>query len=146
MVFDVDETVLSNYSHIKEVGYGYVPELWYEWVNSAKAPAIPEVKDFYLNLVNRGIKIIFITGRRSDYYEATYKNLKEEGFSKFDTLITKSSSYEGAPAGNYKRIERTVLAEMGYKIIACIGDQWSDMEGNNTGVKVKLPNYLYYIE
>ncbi len=146
VVFDVDETVLSNYEHIKETGYGYVPELWYNWVNSAKAPAIPEVLEFYKNIVDKNIKIIFLTGRKSESYEATIKNLKETGFTEFDTLICKSKTYDGAPAGNYKRIERTVMTEKGYKIIACVGDQWSDMQGENTGEKIKLPNYLYYIE
>jgi len=38
------------------------------------------------------------------------------------------------------------LSEEGYRIIGCIGDQKSDLEGGYSGHKVKIPNYIYVIE
>jgi predicted secreted acid phosphatase len=146
VVFDVDETSLSNYSLIKSLDFGYIPKLWDEWVLQARAPAIGPVKDLYDVLISRKIKIIFLTGRKPEEYDATYKNLVEAGYTKFDTLIVRNPDMSNASAANYKRIERIVLNAMGYKIAACVGDQDSDFIGENTGIMIKLPNYLYTIQ
>lgn len=146
VVFDVDETVLSNYPHIKSVDFGYIHDLWDKWILEAKAPAIQEVRRLYSYLVDSKIHILFVTGRSLRHYEATLKNLKEAGYTTFDTLIVRSDKMEKAPAENFKSIERIVLTNMGYKIIGCVGDQWSDLEGAYTGIKIKLPNYLYEVD
>lgn len=146
VVFDVDETVLSNYDAIKNMGFGYLSNYWHSWILEGRASAIEEVKDFYKMLVSRGFKIIFITGRNPNEYEATYKNLIKEGFTKFDTLIVRSPETLHAPAYNFKSIERLVLSQMGYKIVGSVGDQKSDIEGDNTGLKIKLPNYMYSVD
>lgn len=145
-IFDIDETALSNYELIKNVDFGYVPQLWHNWIMEAKAPAINPVKDLYDVLVAKKVKIVFLTGRGESEYDATYKNLVNAGYTNFDTLIVRSSYFAKTTAANYKRIERTVLASFGYKIIACIGDQNSDFIGGNTGIIIKVPNYLYTIE
>lgn len=146
VVFDVDETALSNYDAIKAMGFGYMSDFWHKWVLEGRAPAIEEVKDFYKTLLGRGFRIIFITGRAQKEYEATYKNLIDAGYTKFDTLIVRSPSVKDAPAYNFKSIERLVLTQMGYKIVGCVGDQDSDLEGDYTGIKVRLPNYMYSVE
>lgn len=146
VVFDVDETALSNYVHTKEIGFGYVYSLWEEWLEKADAKAIPEVKKFYDWLINKNIKVAFISGRDEETYDATIKNLKDQGYTKFDTLITRTKATKKIPAAEWKAEEREKLVQKGYEIIACVGDQWSDMVGGNTGIKIKLPNYLYIID
>lgn len=146
VVFDIDETALSNYEHTKEIGFGYVYTLWLEWLEKADAKAIPETKKFYDWLIGKNIKVAFISGRDEETYLATIKNLKDQGYTEFDTLITRTKSTKKIPAAEWKAQEREKLIQKGYNIIACIGDQWSDMVGGNTGIKIKLPNYLYIIE
>jgi acid phosphatase len=145
VVFDIDETALSNYQIIKEMGYGYVSSVWNEWVHSAEAPAIEEVKNLYDTLVAKGADIIFITGRKDIDYDVSLSNLKEAGYTEFDTLITRSPSEYKMTALEYKSNKRRELIEKGYEIIGSVGDQWSDLEGGYCIVKVKVPNYLYYI-
>lgn len=145
VVFDIDETVLSNYPVIVDMDFGYVSDLWNKWILEAKAPAIEEVRSFYKYLVDRKFHIIFISGRTRAQYDATYRNLKEAGYTQFDTLIVRPDDMLKAPAENFKSIERLVLTNMGYRIEGCVGDQWSDLKGAFTGIKVKLPNYLYLI-
>ena len=55
VVFDIDETVLSNYEHTKELGFGYVYELYEQWLRQGNAKAIPETKRFYNWLVQKNI-------------------------------------------------------------------------------------------
>ncbi|HEX2963214.1 MAG TPA: HAD family acid phosphatase [Ignavibacteriales bacterium] len=146
VVFDVDETVLSNYSEIKSVGFGFEGEHWNRWILEGKAPAIEGVKNLYNYLIGRKFRILFLTGRTMAQYEATYRNLKQAGYTTFDTLIVRQGSMLKAPAENFKSIERTVLTDMGYKIEGCVGDQLSDLQGAYTGIKIKLPNYLYLVD
>lgn len=145
-VFDIDETVLLNYPHIKKVDFGYIPELWDQWVALGDAPAIEPVKKLYDFLVGKNVKIIFITGRKDFQYEPTFRNLQEEGFTVFDTLITRRSDQPYLPASQFKENERAALAAKGYNIIMCVGDQYSDMTGDHTGFRIKVPNYLYRID
>jgi acid phosphatase len=144
-VFDVDETALSNWSYEINYDFGYIKRHWDEWVDSAKAPAIPHVKRFYDSLVAKNIKIIFITGRKHNQYDLTYQNLVNEGYTKIDTLICKPTEYSSKKAVEYKSTKRRELSSK-YRIIGSIGDQWSDLEGGWTILKVKLPNYMYFIE
>lgn len=145
VVFDIDETALSNYIHTKEIGFGFIMDLWHQWLIKADAPAIPQTKRFYDWLISKNINVIFVTGRYQEVKEATRKNLFEQGYTKFDTLIVRQPEEQKIPAAEFKALKRDELVKKGYKIIASIGDQWSDLVGGNAGIKIKLPNYLYLI-
>jgi predicted secreted acid phosphatase len=144
VVIDIDECALANYPQIKLVGFGYVTKIWDDWIYSAKAKAIPQTKKIYDYLVSKGAKIIFLTGRNDKYYDATRKNLIDEKYSKIDTLICRSDKESKLSAVQHKSHYREELTKKGWKIIANIGDQWSDFEGGNSGYIIKLPNYLYF--
>jgi acid phosphatase len=144
-IFDIDETALSNWFHEISYDFGYIKKYWDEWVDSAKAPAIPQVKRFYDSLVAKKINILFITGRNQMQYKQTYNNLIKVGYTQIDTLICKSVDFTGKKAIDYKSLKRKELSAK-YKIIGSIGDQWSDLDGGWTILKVKIPNYMYFIE
>ncbi len=145
-VFDIDETALSNYEISKKLDYGFDYQIVQDWVMSAMLPAIKQTKDFYDFLKSKGVKLIFLSGRQSEEYEATLINIIETGYTDFDTLIVRSEAERKLRASEFKSRKRKELTQKGYDIIICIGDQWSDLEGDYTGIKVKLPNYLYEIE
>lgn len=52
IIFDIDETVLSEYCNFKSIQFGYIPKLSHEWVLTAQAPALPEVKRLYDFLID----------------------------------------------------------------------------------------------
>lgn len=146
VIFDIDETALSNYEHIKEIDFGYYYNIWLEWLKKADAVAIPQTKRFYDYLITRNIHVVFISGRNCDSYEATLKNLTEQGFTQFDSVIVRNEIERNLPAVEFKSAKRKELTLNGYNIIANIGDQSSDLFGGNSGYKIKLPNYLYVID
>lgn len=145
-IFDIDETILLNYPHTKALGFGFNLKLWNEWLLQADAPVIPQTKKLYDWLIDKGVNVVFITGRQYEIRDATIKNLNEQGITQFVDVITRSPKTSKMSAAVYKNYERSVLADKGYDIVLTIGDQWSDLEGENTGLKVKLPNYLYLID
>ena len=146
VIFDVDETALDNYGLAEQMGFGYVYEMNKQWNAEMKAPAIKQVKELYDFLLSKGSKIIFLTGRNFYEYEVTYENLKKEGYSDFDTLITQIGDETKMKAKDFKSGKRIWLTNQGYEIIGTVGDQWSDLEGEYHGIQVKIPNYLYLIE
>ena len=146
VIFDVDETVLDNYGLAELMGFGYVYEMNKKWNAELKAPAIPKVKELYDFLLSKGAKIIFLTGRNFPEYEVTFQNLKNEGYTVFDTLITQIGDEKKMKALEFKSSKRKWLTEQGYEIVGTVGDQWSDLEGEYHGIQVKIPNYIYLIE
>lgn len=146
VIFDVDDTALSDYPYEKETDFGYIPDRYDLWIERADAPAIPEVLRLYNYLIERNFKIIFLTGRKSIQCDATYRNLLSAGYTAFDTLIVRTSQYSGYTALSYKSAERTELTEKGYDIAGTVGDQMSDLDGPFHGIQVKIPNYLYLIK
>jgi acid phosphatase len=146
VVFDIDETALSNYQYTKEIGFGYINKSWNEWQQKAKAPAIKNTKRFYDYLISKNVRVVFLTGREAEAREATQRNLIEQGYTKFDTLIVRSEVERNLSAASFKLQKRNELVRNGYDIIASVGDQSSDFTGGNTGYEIKLPNYLYLLD
>ena len=143
VVFDVDETALDNYALAKSMGFGYVYKMNKEWNAEMKSPALKPVKELYDYLLERGVHIIFLTGRNFTEYEATYQNLKNVGYTVFDTLITQIGEETKMKSRDFKSSKRVFLTNEGYDIIGTVGDQWSDFRGEDHGIQVKIPNYLY---
>lgn len=146
VIFDVDETALSNYAFLKEIGFGYQSDIWNDWINQQESAAIIPVRDFYFELLSKGIHVVFVSGRTNSQYASTYKNLKSAGYYNFDTLITRNEFEIGMSTLQYKSSKREELKAKGYKIIGTVGDQLSDLEGPDHGIQVKLPNYMYLIK
>ena len=146
VIFDVDETALDNYGLAKEMGFGYVYKMNKEWNSEMKSPAITGVKDLYDYLLRRGFKIIFLTGRNFSEYKVTYENLKNAGYTQFDTLITQREDELKLKSTEFKSSKRVELTDKGYDIVGTVGDQWSDLDGPDNGIQIKIPNYLYQIK
>ena len=146
VVFDVDETALNNYGLAKQMDFGYVYDLNKKWNEELKAPAIKETQELVSYLLNKGFKIIFLTGRNSSEYDVTYKNLIQTGYTVFDTLITQSKGDQNLKSQEFKSKVRTELTAKGYNIVGTVGDQWTDLNGPYSGIQFKLPNYLYEIK
>jgi predicted secreted acid phosphatase len=146
VVLDVDETTIANLPHVLSMDFGFRLDIWNAWVKEAKAKAIPQVKRFYDTLVAKGIKVIFLTGRMDEFAAATKTNLVSQGYTVYDTIITRFTGDGFQSTGSFKTATRKKIEENGYHIIMCIGDQESDLQGGHTGIKVKLPDFLYIIE
>lgn len=145
VIFDIDDTLLWSYYEMKMIQFGFVPKIYHEWVLSSDLPPVPHVKLLYDFFVERGCKIIMITSRQADAREATVKNLSDLGFNTIDLLVLRQPDEMALTAQEFKSKRRAILENQGYKIIAAVGDQYSDLEGGYTCYKVKIPNYTYIL-
>jgi acid phosphatase len=144
VVFDIDETTLSNLKHMQAADWGYQAKVWDAWVHTASAPAILPMRDVYDTAVARKVAVFFITGRKEFTRRATVQNLRDQGMGHFQALIVRPNDSTNS-AVLFKTAERKRITEQGYSIIANFGDQSSDLAGGYAERTFKLPNPFYLI-
>jgi len=149
-VFDIDETSLTNWPNLLADNFGFIAEGscdvlpagpcgFNQWIlKSSAKPIEPARKPFDTAKAN-GIALIFITGRPDKQRDATVLNLNHAGFR------TRPDRDDLLSVQVYKTAERTKVEAEGYTIIANVGDQISDFEGEHSGCTFKVPNPFYFI-
>lgn len=142
MVFDLDETLLSNWPEMDREDFGFERTAFPAWIESGKCPAIEPVRELYRVARRLGVDVIFITGRDEHSRAATERNLREVGCGDFVALIFKPDGSKETAAA-LKTAARKRLTEAGHVIIANIGDQESDLAGGFAEKTFKLPNPVY---
>ncbi|XP_008798586.1 acid phosphatase 1-like [Phoenix dactylifera] len=149
-IFDVDETLLSNLPYYAVNGYGsedFNETTFDEWVNLAKAPALPASLRLYEELLGLGFQVVLLTGRVEAQRNVTAENLSFAGYHSWNRLILREDSDIGKKAVRYKSGRRAELEAQGYRIHGNSGDQWSDLLGSPMAMRsFKLPNPMYYIQ
>ncbi len=148
VVFDIDETSLSNLEYEYQYDFGFNYETWIEWVKQAKAQPIKPTLELYKYIKSLNIKTFFITGRNqlNDNLneDPTIINLKKAGYYLWEKVYFKPTNVKVSTI-EYKTNCRKDIESKGYKIILNIGDQYSDLEGGYSEAVFKLPNPMYYI-
>jgi predicted secreted acid phosphatase len=155
VVLDIDETSLSNWTNIKINNFAFIkggsctqePDLacgFDAWILKAITPAIKPTLEFFNFAVARNAAVFFITGRTHSQRVATMANLDREGFQGWLGLRTRPDGEHGSIVP-FKSGERAKIEAAGYKIIANIGDQDSDLAGDSAECGFKLPNPFYFI-
>ena len=145
IVFDIDETTLSNLTQILAHDFGYVEKDWNAWVAAGRAPAIIPVQTVYDTAVRGKVEVFFITGRREEDRSATERNLRDVGYDTWTKVFFKPSAAEepDLTTKGFKIDTRRKLEQQGYVIIANVGDQDSDLLGGYAERWFKLPNPFY---
>ena len=142
IVFDIDETTLTNLPQIIAQDFGYVPKEWDAWVARSQARAILPVQIVYETAVRHGVAVIFITGRKEAERAATERNLRDVGYDTWDQLHFKPDDIT-LSTGTFKKRLRQQLIRDGYTIVANLGDQESDFVDGHSERDFKLPNPFY---
>jgi acid phosphatase len=146
MVFDIDETSLSNWKLLVQEDFTYDKKAFDAWNESGQSPVIPGSLRVEQEAERLGVAVFFITGRPEREREITEKNLKAQGFGGWQQLSLRSAAMEGKTAEDYKSSVRGDIVAQGYKIVLNVGDQWSDLKGKpEAEFSVKYPNPFYFI-
>jgi predicted secreted acid phosphatase len=143
IVFDVDETALSNYSAIDADNFTFGDNSKAEATNEI-GKAIPPTLALYKLAQKKGIATFFITGRGEAVRDHTAHNLQREGFTNYNELVLKPAGFTGTTV-DYKSGARKAIEAKGYRIVASVGDQYSDLAGGHEAAAFKLPNPFYYL-
>jgi acid phosphatase len=156
VVFDIDETALSNWEAIKANDFGRVfdgpcnklpegPCGWRDWDLRAQSTVIQPTMDVFTTARDRGAAIFFITGRDETQRAATERNLQAVGYTGYTQLIMEPPGAHYVSATDFKAPQRERIEQRGYTIIANIGDQPSDLDGGFSEQTYLLPDPFYRI-
>jgi acid phosphatase len=156
VVFDIDETALSNWEAIKANDFGRViggpcnqlpqgPCGWQDWDLRAQSTVIQPTMDIFTTARDRGAAIFFITGRPESQRVATERNLQAVGYTGYTQLIMEPTGANYVSAADFKAPQRAQIEQRGYTIIANVGDQPSDLDGGSSERTYLLPNPFYRI-
>jgi predicted secreted acid phosphatase len=145
IVFDVDETALSNYSAIDADNFTFGTNSRAETTNEV-GKAIPATLELYNLAKAKHITLFFVTGRGEtpDNRSHTEHNLQREGYTGWQHLYLKPAGFTGTTT-DYKSGTRKTIEDQGYRIVANVGDQYSDLAGGHEAAAFKLPNPFYFL-
>ena len=145
IIFDIDETTLSNYPDMINLSYGGTMDT----INAKEAmgddPAIAPTLALYQYAKQNNVTVFFITGRREPERTNTISNLNAAGYKNFDGLYLKPVEYTQKSAIPYKTAIRKKIATQGYSIVFSMGDQPSDLAGGYADKTYLLPNPFYIV-
>jgi predicted secreted acid phosphatase len=161
LVLDIDETSLTNWPNLLADNFGFIadgscdalpngPCGFNQWILKSKAKAIDPAHKLFKVAKAKEVAVIFITGRRDQQRDATLLNLDHEGFDGWTELRTRPDRDDLPSVQAFKTAERIKVEAEGYEIIANVGDQWSDLDGdhgnNHANCRFKVPNPFYFIK
>lgn len=142
IVLDIDETSLSNYTQLNLANFSNVGAALATATLAATSPAIAPTLDLYQRARAAGISVFAITGRPAAIETQTRQNLSNAGYTDLSGIFFKPGSDQVVP---FKSGERAALEAQGYRIVANVGDQESDLAGGHADRSFKLPNPFYFI-
>jgi predicted secreted acid phosphatase len=145
VVFDIDETALSNWEAID--GPCDLPDAcaWRAWDLTARSAVIQPTLETYNMAKSLGAALFFITGRDESQRAATEHNLQAAGYRGYTRLIMTPPGAHYASAADFKAPQRSAIEAEGYTIVANIGDQPSDLNGGHAEQTFLLPDPFYRI-
>lgn len=143
IVLDIDDTTLSNYKDIVGRDFCDNEKLIKAGIKRANTPAIAPMLKLYKEARNEKVAIFFVTGRRPDLQKATEKNLKAAGYTTWNGIFFRPKEDTNRSVVPFKTQVRSNIEGQGYTIVACIGDQASDLAGGYSEKMFKLPNPFY---
>ena len=142
ITLDIDETSLSNYAQLDANNFSNAPAALIVGATSTNQPAIAPTLDLYREARAAGISVFAITGRPPLVESLTRQNLTNAGFTDLQGVFFKPSGEAVIP---FKSGERAALEQQGFRILANVGDQESDLAGGHADRSFKLPNPFYFI-
>lgn len=145
IVFDIDETVISNYHIMRELKFQTNATNFRHHILRGEGKTLQPSLELYQLAKKHKVAVFFVTGRDELLHKVTSENLRAAGFADWDGLFLKPLEYQEKSIVPFKSDSRSKIEKMGYRIVASIGDQVSDYEGGYNLKGFKLPNPYYHI-
>ncbi|MFK8907272.1 HAD family acid phosphatase [Streptomyces sp. YS-3] len=159
IVLDVDDTTLLTYDYEKKNGFAYNAAAFNAYVQSARSIAVFGMPDLVNYAAKKGVTVFFLTGRDASQREASATNLTSAGYGvPVDSAHFFLKDKVNPPAYlscakptwtcstvDYKAGTRRHIESLGYRIVANLGDQYTDLAGGHADQTYKIPNPMYFL-
>lgn len=145
VVFDIDETLLSNWGYLTKEGFALSWDSFKAWLRANNDPVLEPTKEIFNLAKASGVTIFLISGRHEAQRADTLRQLKVVGLTGWEGLYLRPKDYTEESIVPFKSGVRRELAAQGYRIVLNAGDQHSDLKGGFAERRLKLPNPYYFI-
>ncbi len=128
VIADLDETLLDNSPYEADrirAGLRYEAKSWGEWVNRARAAALPGALEFVRYAAERGVTLFYVTNRKATLEAGTRANLVALGFPLATDRDTVLMADEQPGWGSDKGSRRAEVASS-FRILLLVGDDLGD--------------------
>ena len=159
VVLDIDETTLNNslYQHERmELGLGYSPASWTEWVNRKAATALDGVLELTQRVKQLGGKVVFVSNRTAAECLPTEANLDAAGIPR-DGMLCKTDMSDKNVRFNAIQSGTAPSTLPAMKVVLFVGDNIMDFPALTQEVRkqpasafakfgedfILLPNSMY---
>jgi 5'-nucleotidase (lipoprotein e(P4) family) len=135
IVADLDETLLDNGNYEASLvtrGTEYSSSEWTQYVNSKTSDAVPGALDFLQYADSKGVKIFYVSNRKSIEKDATVSNLEMLGFpmgGNVDTVLLRGDREEWGSA----KENRIAHVAGDYRVLLLMGDNLGDFSDSAEG-------------
>ncbi|GAB1616850.1 5'-nucleotidase, lipoprotein e(P4) family [Pseudomonas sp. NGC7] len=143
LIIDIDETLLDNVplnarSIINDRPYDY--DAWYQWVDRAKALALPGAVDFLQAAARRGITPYYLTNRAPGQEQATLENLRRAGFpiDSSAQILTAGTAIGGCQASGSDKTCRRHWVGTQARVLMQLGDSFGDFMATRGSQQAQL--------
>lgn len=160
VVLDIDETTLNNSQYQQErldLGLGYSPGSWTDWVNRKAATPLDGVLDFTHSVKQLGGKVVFVSNRMAATECAqTEANLQSAGFV-YDEILCKTDTSDKNP--RFMAVQNGTMPSTlpAMKVVLFVGDNILDFPALTQDIRkmaatayakfgqdfILLPNSMY---
>ena len=154
LVFDIDETLISNYQILKAIYTDHTKFLHslhngedfiLKYSDKLKNEPLEPVQRLYNFALELGFSLFIITGNDENHRPFTIETLNRNGYSNWSKLYLKPSDYKEDTIRKFKTACRKEIEEEGYRIVLNLGDQYSDLLGGYSEKNFLLPNPFYFL-
>ena len=161
LFMDVDDTIFSTYTRMKESNMKTIPIFELSYLLDTQPEVIKPMLDFYDWILSKGnINIIFLSERPFYAHAKLEIALRNSGFNDYYSLICRDKMHQPSACSVkvFKTLARKkILYSLNQKygdkyrifVIGEVGDQSCDFMGDDEqteGVQIKIPNYMYTTE
>ena len=161
LFMDVDDTIFSTYTRMKESNMKTIPIFELSYLLDTQPEVIKPMLDFYDWIISKGnINIIFLSERPFYAHAKLEIALHNSGFNHYYSLICRDKMHQPSTCSvkAFKtRARKKILNSLNQKygdkyrifVIGEVGDQSCDFMGDDEqteGVQIKIPNYMYTTE
>jgi predicted secreted acid phosphatase len=150
LVLDIDDTSIDLYPCLEAGDFGYgtgnfgdFPGLLSSCALRVDAPAIKPTRALFRRARKLKIAVFFITGRPEAIRSGTLDELHNAGYTGKYTLVMQPNTYSEPSKVPYKSSARRKIQKRGFRVLANVGDQKSDLKGGYAEKTFLIKNLMY---
>jgi predicted secreted acid phosphatase len=150
LVLDIDDTSIDLYPCFEAANFGYengafsgFPGLLTTCALKTDVPAVKPTRALFQRAKKLKVAVFFITGRPEGLRAGTLQELRHAGYTGKYQLVMQPSDYNKPSKVPYKSSARRAIQKRGYKILANVGDQKSDLKGGFSERTFLIKNLMY---